>query len=369
MTNRSKMAALFGIVALISFITPLVLVEQMRRSDLPDQLGLLASSNLDSRKKQLTAFKNLLIGDIKIIANSGVIKIAVETLSSAFHRLGNDPKSIAQKLYITDNPNPLGIKQALQMADDGSSYSQIHGSYHNWFKSIIDERDYYDLFLIDPAGTIVYTVAKEDDFGTNLIVGPFANTPLATAYKKALSSAPGKISATQYKNYSASDRLPAAFISTPLHRFGEVIGVLVIQLRLDPIQNIISSDETEGEKNHQNKFSHIYITDPAGKILASHSHSSESAIVLKDGVTQPFIHKALSGGTDFFMGHGAWSENRAVSYQPFEWLSGTWALVVEMDYMEAGRISRKRLFIIMISGLLILLSAIGLGWLLAAKET
>lgn len=37
---------------------------------------------------------------------------------------------ILQYLYISNNPNPLGSKDALDQANDGSTYSQLHKIYH-----------------------------------------------------------------------------------------------------------------------------------------------------------------------------------------------------------------------------------------------
>jgi len=46
---------------------------------------------------------------------------------------------------------------------------------------------YYDIFFVDNEGNVVYTVFKELDFATNLKQGPYSNTGIAEAYRKALS--------------------------------------------------------------------------------------------------------------------------------------------------------------------------------------
>jgi hypothetical protein len=69
--------------------------------------------------------------------------------------------------YIAANPYPVGKKETLDAAKDGSNYSQIHARYHPIFRRIIDKFGYYDLFLIDPQGNIVYTVYKETSHAIN----------------------------------------------------------------------------------------------------------------------------------------------------------------------------------------------------------
>jgi hypothetical protein len=81
--------------------------------------------------------------------------------------------------YIAANPNPVGKKEVLNAAKDGSNYSQVHARYQPIFRSIIKKFGYYDLFLIDPQENIVYTVYKETDFTTNLTTGPYNESNLA----------------------------------------------------------------------------------------------------------------------------------------------------------------------------------------------
>ncbi|MFN5817968.1 MAG: adenylate/guanylate cyclase domain-containing protein, partial [Pseudanabaena sp.] len=81
--------------------------------------------------------------------------------------------------YIATNPNPIGKKHLLNKASDGSEYSRIHDRYHPIFRNIIEKFGYYDMFLIDSQGNIVYTVYKETDFATNLTTGAYNDSNLA----------------------------------------------------------------------------------------------------------------------------------------------------------------------------------------------
>ena len=49
---------------------------------------------------------------------------------------------------------------------------------------------YYDVFFIGPGGDVLYTVAKEDDFATNLLDGPYSNTGLGRLFRD-LHASPG----------------------------------------------------------------------------------------------------------------------------------------------------------------------------------
>src|SRR5687767_6717716 len=51
--------------------------------------------------------------------------------------------------YIAANPNPLGSKSALDKANDGSRYSELHAALHPFMRNALDRFDLYDIFLID----------------------------------------------------------------------------------------------------------------------------------------------------------------------------------------------------------------------------
>lgn len=145
--------------------------------------------------------------------------------------------------YIAGNPNPVGDKDALDRASDGSPYSQIHGRYHSIFRNIIDKFGYYDLFLIDAEGTIVYTVYKETDFITNLTVGPYNESNLArlfAAVRRAKERDYARI--IDFEAYAPSYGAPAAFIAAPIYNETQFIGVLAVQLPVDEINAVMTGN-------------------------------------------------------------------------------------------------------------------------------
>src|SRR5690606_3907651 len=115
-----------------------------------------------------------------------------------FRALGDDPGAALRRLYIEDNPRDATERHLFVMADDGSAYSRLHGLHHPWLETLVTLRDYYDLFLVDRHGDIVYSVFKEGDLGTSLIDGPYADTPLAEVWRRAAEAAPGAVVASDF---------------------------------------------------------------------------------------------------------------------------------------------------------------------------
>ena len=148
-----------------------------------------------------------------------------------------------QKAYILDNPYDVGLKESYLSAQDKSHYGQIHSKYHPFFKDFIKEFGYYDLFLIDLQGTIVYTVSKEVDLGTSLLKGPYKYTNFAKVFQKALETIAEKsVFLSDFEPYSPSYNAPAAFVTSPVFISGKKIGVIALQFPIDRINEIMTDD-------------------------------------------------------------------------------------------------------------------------------
>ncbi len=154
-----------------------------------------------------------------------------------------DGDSLAlQYQYIVNNPGPLGGKDTMNAAADGSDYTSIHKIYHPHIRSFLNKFDYYDIFLVDPvSGDIVYSVFKELDYSTSLINGSYANTGLGQAFKEAnAANDPSYVAFTDFSPYTPSYEDPAAFIASPIFDKGRKIGILVFQMPIDRINTIMS---------------------------------------------------------------------------------------------------------------------------------
>ena len=148
-----------------------------------------------------------------------------------------------QYYYIAANPNPVGKKNILDTPGDGSEYSRVHARYHPIFRKIVEKFGYYDMFLIAPDGTVVYTDFKETDFTTNYTTGPYSESNLAkltAATRQAKEKDYVKI--VDFEAYGPSYGAPAAFIAAPIFNKSEFIGVLAFQLPVDEINNVMTGN-------------------------------------------------------------------------------------------------------------------------------
>jgi methyl-accepting chemotaxis protein len=203
-------------------------------------LAVAGAADRSAMRQALLECHNSGLGETleKAGKNDALVATAVQSLDDVAVRM--------QTLYIADNPHPLGSKQLLDDADDGSTYSELHARYHPLFRRMLERYGVYDIFLIDAdTGRLVYTVFKEIDFGGSLRSGPLAGTSFAKAFSQAVASGQrGFVAFGEFQDYLPSALAPASFIATPVFVEDKVIGVLAFQIPIDRLSDIIS--ETSG---------------------------------------------------------------------------------------------------------------------------
>src|SRR5689334_15052437 len=149
-----------------------------------------------------------------------------------------------QYQYIAANQNPLGAKNSLDRANDGSRYSELHAALHPYLRTALRQFGLYDIFLVEPKnGTVVYTVFKELDFATSLISGPYAKTKLGDAFRQTWNlDKPGLVALSEFGEYLPSYNDQAAFLGTPVFDGGKKIGVLLVQVPIDKINSVMTHE-------------------------------------------------------------------------------------------------------------------------------
>jgi methyl-accepting chemotaxis protein len=197
-------------------------------------------SQLDEMKQSLLGYYSNQFGAeyTKITGNKPDLRAQMKPL---------DLDSIyLQYQYISNNPNPLGSKEDLDAAPDGTQYSTLHSKFHPIVRSYLRKFEYYDIFLCDlDSGDIVYSVYKEMDFTTSLRDGPYAKTNFGEAFRLA-AAAENKDDTflVDYETYTPSYEAPASFISSPIFDGEKKIGVAIFQMPIGKISGIL--DERAG---------------------------------------------------------------------------------------------------------------------------
>ncbi len=283
---------------------------------------------LDNRSQVLTHYLLSIEQDARTVASSPLTRAALGEFSAAWAELGGDQQQVLQDAYITGNPNVLGEKENLDAAGTGSIYDAVHGKYHPWFRTLLKERGYYDIFLFDLNGNLVYTVFKELDFATNLNSGEFRDTDLGNAFRAARTArSEGSLHFFDFKPYSPSHGAPASFISIPLMEGGETIGVLAFQMPAARINAVMAGRSGLGTTGE------TLIVGEDG-LMRNDSRFADQTTILNVAVQNIAIDAALNGVAASTVSTDYRDMTMKVQAVPFEFHGTRWALVAVIGLDE-----------------------------------
>ena len=149
-----------------------------------------------------------------------------------------------QSAFITQNPYPAGEKQKMRASGNLPFYDEMHIVHHPEFRKLQEASGYYDVFLFDLAGNMIYSVRKESDFATSLKDGPFKGTALGTVIMEVLAKQDGEYTAFQdFTPYEPSASSPSAFMARFVEdNNGAAIGAIAFQLPISVIGEIAAQD-------------------------------------------------------------------------------------------------------------------------------
>lgn len=317
-----------------------------------------------SRKDTVLTYLTAVRRDIQNTASSRLSSIILGEFESGFTDLGEDARQHLQNVYIAENPNPVGRKQTLLKPADGSNYSEIHSSYHDWFLQLAVSHDYYDLFMVSADGDVLYTVYKEDDFATNLNSGPYKDTELASIFASLRENPRAEaVAFSDFFEYSASGNLPAAFIGSPVLANGQFQGAFIAQLKLEPFKKIMESSRLEKESGE------IYLVGPDHLLRSTSRIVANMKSLLDTRIESASVDAALANKSGVGVGIGSREVPVLSAYAPLKWNDLHWAVVAEIDYESVRQTAKKLQKQLLVAGILLTLLAFFTGWLLADRKS
>ncbi|MBV7378774.1 methyl-accepting chemotaxis protein [Maritimibacter dapengensis] len=259
---------------------------------------------------------------IAMTQQDGVVR-ALQEFSAAFQEFAS-PEETLQAVYIDDNPHPMGEKNALVSPGTGTTYDVVHARHHPGFDARLRQMGYYDIFLFDADGNLVYTVFKERDYATNLVTGEWRDTDLGRAFRTAIDrSESDPTTFLDFAPYEPSANAPAAFVSRPVFdRSGAKFGVLAIQM---PIGKINAALETGGQGVDGARS---YVTGADGLLRNDISGDGQDHI-LSTRIENPATLAAQAGDTGVVAFRDEEGRKVLGAFAPVEFLGTRWSVVTE----------------------------------------
>ncbi len=163
-----------------------------------------------------------------------------------------NPASPGQKFLnnaTTDIIGNEGFDRSLREAFYRSDYAVANNRHHPYFRAIAERFGYEDIYLIDPDGNVVYSLAKELDFATSVRPVPGRTSALGDLFAAAWYADPSatadldsRVMISDFVRYDVTYDNAAVFMSTPVSdNMSRSLGVLVFRLSLAKIYSILNA--------------------------------------------------------------------------------------------------------------------------------
>jgi methyl-accepting chemotaxis protein len=318
---------------------------------------------LQSKSQQLRNYLQSIEQDMLSVAAEPTVINAFSDFSREWSRVPGDNLRTLQNAYIEQNPNPLGEKDKLYRGNSDSGYDDVHERDHPWFHQLLLERQYYDIFLIDLSGNLIYTVDKEPDFATNLNTGEWKNTDLGNAFRAAAAGDAGSVHFFDFRSYEPSNNVPASFISTPIYKNDVKIGVLAFQIPISAINAMMMQRAGLGETGE------LMIVGE-DMLMRSESGFTEEEDFRATQIDNSAVERALTGIESIARSVTSYrNQQMAFVGIPFEFRGTNWALVAaEAEEEIIGPIKSQGRNILIVALIVLALAAIA-GFFLARTIT
>jgi methyl-accepting chemotaxis protein len=324
---RTKLPLFMVALTVVAVTTMGTISYVSSRHYLDDEVGTRMSALSAMRAATVAELFERIDADLALHAAHPATRAALAEFTAAFNALSHPEKEL-QQAYIDGNPHPLGQKDRLLSAATGTAYDAVHAQHHGYFDRLQDTYGYYDVFLFDADGNLVYSVFKERDFATNILTGTWRDSGLARVVAAALETGADEPSAfDDFAPYGPSNDAPASFIARPIFdTAGQVQGVIAYQMPVDAMNAVVRVPTGLGDTGD------VFLLG-ADSLMRTDTRTTEENDILRTRVDNPVVARALAGevtrGEIFRDGAG-----HLYYAHPISFLGTTWAMVVRQDLAE-----------------------------------
>ena len=331
-----------------------------------DALSLQKLESVASaRSNELGRYLATIRADLFAVSTSNATRDALAAFSVAFAALeaaGGATERLKDG-YIRTNPHPLGQKHRLDAAAVDPGYDALHARFHPWFRTHLEAKGYYDIFLFNTDGDLIYSVFKEEDYATNFRSGggEWASSDLGRAFRAAATASQGETAFFDFAPYAPSHGAPASFMAIPIFEDGARIGVLAFQMPIDGINAIMSDASGLGDTGEA-------VIVGEDMLLRNDSRFTETNDILTARLDLAAARDALATGQPASVAAAVFGDRtvRAV-VSPLEFAGARWAVAAVQDTAEIGKPVRDLLVALALT-LLAACALIGVAGLMAGRS-
>ncbi|RWX55292.1 methyl-accepting chemotaxis protein [Photobacterium chitinilyticum] len=255
-----------------------------------------------SKRAQIEGHFRELQDDIVILAENDTVFEALSGFDNAYRNAG---------LQAGDEP-----------------WQVVNTQYGAWLSRYKEHYGFYDMFLVNVDGEIVYSVSQESDLGQNIKTGTLRDSGIGRVFSKAQSA----VAIEDFSPYAPSNNQQSAFIGAPVIKNDELVGVLIMQIPTEDIDAIMLRADNLGETVE----TYLVGKQAGSTTLRSNFVSSDGAErLIGMPASEPFVEEVLAGK----IAEGIYADQSGrlmlISASPLDIYGLNWALVSAIDLEEA----------------------------------
>jgi PAS domain S-box-containing protein len=211
---------------------------------------------------------------------------------------------------------------------DGSGYSAKHKTVHERLLLIMQLKHLDDLLLVDLKGDVVYTAAKESEFGTNLLSGTYRDTGVGRVFRRALTAQPPWEQVFVDMAQHAPTGEQAAFMGQAVRDDdGSLAGVMIFQLNNPRFREVANHIQDLGDTGE------VYLVGPDAT-RRSHTRFSEGGLG-QEKLTNEGAVRSAAGFTATAITRNYKGTAVIAAYAPLDLMGVKWGIVSNIDLAEA----------------------------------
>jgi len=326
---------------------------------LTEQAEARLQATLETQRSMLTSWLENIEVEVMSQTTSPMMRSAITDFTGAWEALpGNKTETLRQD-YIGNNPNPPEERLNLDAAEGRNAYNRLHRRYHPYFRSLMLRRDFADVYVLDAAGNVVYSVAKGNDFATSLTDHTSGQSGLAEAFRRATQEESDNPIFVDMSPYGQAEGDMAAFMAAPIRASnGSILGVFAVRFSLMQLNSIALSDMRMGETG-------LALTVGPDFLQRTNSNGLSAQEMMSTPVRTEAVLRALNGETGVMATVGADGHEALAAYAPIEIVDTTWAMVEQQDAEELFSATSELLRSLLREGALLMIGIALAGYFLA----
>ena len=343
----------------LAMVIALLVTSSLTRDALETAAKENLAAVLEARYSALSRWLDTLQAQITIAAAEPTTISLLDELTAEFHQLGDNAQVLLQQNYLATGRD----YQNLQIPTPLAAYDKIHRIAMRFFTHPYDAYGWYDMFLIDAQGNVVFSLKKESDFATNLRTGPWKDSGLARAVTPLLHDAiPGQLGFADYAPYAPSNMQPATFIAMPVfdQEKQQFLGVLAIQLPISRMSELMTDKTGMGETGE------VIVVGKDGWMLTDSRFSKESTILKRQIKTRP-SETVLAGKSATLIAPDYRGIEIVAMVKPFTPFANAlgdkalWGFIAKIEHSEVLREynNLQRVLLFITAGLILLAVSLG----------